>query len=62
MERESGGIEQISADISSADKPRLAVEVDVPVQADPIAVFRGQGKGGGTARLLQERARDRECE
>lgn len=34
----------------------------VPVQEDPIAAFRGQGKGGGTGRLLQERQADRERE
>lgn len=31
----------------------------VPVRADPIAAFRGQGKGGATARLLADRAQDR---
>lgn len=30
----------------------------VPVKADPIAAFRGQGKGGSTERLLA----DRQCE
>jgi AbrB family looped-hinge helix DNA binding protein len=38
----------------------------VPVRADPIEAFRGQGKrvggGGATARLLAERKRDRERE
>lgn len=34
----------------------------VPVRVDPVAAFRGQGKGGGTARLLQERQADRERE
>ena len=34
----------------------------VPVREDPIAAFRGQGKGGATARLLEERQRDREKE
>ena len=30
----------------------------VPVRANPIAAFRGQGKGGGTARLLAGRKQD----
>ena len=30
----------------------------VPVRANPIEAFRGQGKGGATARLLAERRRD----
>ena len=52
--------------LSPANKLEWIVEGNVirivPVQADPIAAFRGQGKGGGTARLLEERARDRERE
>ena len=31
----------------------------VPVRKDPIAAFRGQGKGGSVARLLAERAQDK---
>ena len=31
----------------------------VPVTEDPIEAFRGRGKGGSTARLLDERKRDR---
>ena len=31
----------------------------VPVKKDPISAFRGKGKGGATARLLEERAADR---
>ena len=27
----------------------------VPVRKDPVAAFRGQGKGGSTARLLADR-------
>lgn len=27
----------------------------VPVRGDPVRAFRGQGKGGGTARLLKDR-------
>jgi AbrB family looped-hinge helix DNA binding protein len=31
----------------------------VPVEEDPIKAFRGRGKGDSTARLLEERKRDR---
>lgn len=31
----------------------------VPVHIDPIQAFRGQGKGGSTARLLEDRIVDR---
>ena len=34
----------------------------VPVNKDPVAAFRGRGKGGTTARLLEERLADREHE
>ena len=34
----------------------------VPVRANPIEAFRGQGKGGATARLLAERKKDIERE
>lgn len=34
----------------------------IPVHEDPVAAFRGQGKGGSTLRLLQERQADRERE
>ena len=30
----------------------------VPVRANPIEAFRGQGKGGATNRLLTERKKD----
>ena len=30
----------------------------VPVKADPIAAFRGQGGGGSTDRLLDDRRRE----
>ncbi len=33
-----------------------------PVRADPIAAFRGRGKGGSTARLLAERHADSQQE
>jgi hypothetical protein len=32
----------------------------IPVRADPIAAFRGQGKGGATKRLIAERCADSE--
>ncbi len=31
----------------------------VPVEADPIDAFRGQGRGGSVDRLLNDRKRDR---
>ncbi len=31
----------------------------VPVKTDPIAAFRGRGKGSSVQRLLQDRKRDR---
>ena len=34
----------------------------VPVALDPIEAFRGSGAGGSTARLLQDRALDRQME
>lgn len=34
----------------------------VPVKKDPVAAFRKKGKGGTTARLLEERLADREHE
>lgn len=34
----------------------------VPVALDPIQAFRGSGAGGGTARLLADRASDRQKE
>lgn len=33
-----------------------------PVRADPIAAFRGRGKGGATTRLLAERRTDSQNE
>lgn len=30
-----------------------------PVDRDPVAAFRGSGRGGGTARLVAERAADK---
>jgi AbrB family looped-hinge helix DNA binding protein len=34
----------------------------VPVRADPVAAFRGSGRGNSTARLLAERQQDRRRE
>ena len=34
----------------------------IPVREDPVAAFRGRGKGGATARLLAERQADGEAE
>ena len=34
----------------------------VPVRINPIEAFRGQGKGGTTARLLDERRKDKASE
>jgi AbrB family looped-hinge helix DNA binding protein len=33
----------------------------VPVDADPIAAYRGSGAGGSTARLLAERQAERQA-
>lgn len=34
----------------------------IPVKSNPIEAFRGRGAGGSVARLLAERAQDREQE
>lgn len=34
----------------------------IPVKSDPVEAFRGNGKGGSVAKLLTERAKDRELE
>lgn len=34
----------------------------VPVHRDPVAAFRGQGRGGSAARLVAERQAERERE
>lgn len=45
--------------LSPADRLEWLVDPQgirvVPVRSDPIQAFRGQGKGGATGRLLQER-------
>jgi AbrB family looped-hinge helix DNA binding protein len=52
--------------LSPADRLEWVVENDVirviPVHADPIAAFRGQGKGGAAQRLLADRQADKERE
>ena len=30
----------------------------IPVKGDPVAAFRGRGKGGATSRLLADRRKD----
>jgi len=49
--------------LSPADRLEWIAEDGVirvaPVRADAIAAFRGQGKGGTTKRLLDEREADR---
>jgi AbrB family looped-hinge helix DNA binding protein len=49
--------------LTPAERLEWIVEPDgirvVPVRENPIEAFRGQGKGGGTARLLKERQEDR---
>ncbi|MEY4592813.1 MAG: hypothetical protein RIR18_1708 [Pseudomonadota bacterium] len=34
----------------------------IPVKSDPVEAFRGRGAGGAVARLLAERAKDRDRE
>mgnify|MGYP000005816115 CR=1 FL=1 len=53
--------------LSPADRLEWIVETDtirvIPVRENPIAAFRGSSQcKGSTARLLAERARDRELE
>ncbi len=49
--------------LSPADRLEWIIDNDtiqaVPVRKDPIAAFRGQGKGGSVARLVAERAQDK---
>ena len=52
--------------LSPADRLEWIVEDDIirviPVHADPIAAFRGQGQGGAVQRLLADREMDKERE
>lgn len=52
--------------LSPADRLEWLVDADgirvLPVRADPIAAFRGQGQGGTTARLLAQRRLDAKAE
>ena len=52
--------------LTPADRLEWVVDGDeirvVPVKEDPIAAFRGQGKGGSTERLLADRLADKEHE
>jgi len=52
--------------LSPADRLEWIVENGtirvVPVRADPVAAFRGQGEGGSVARLLRDRQTDKERE
>ncbi len=52
--------------LTAADRIEWIVEGNqirvVPVRANPIEAFRGQGLGGGVNRLLRERTKDREKE
>ena len=48
--------------LSPADRLEWILDNDVirvvPVRANPVEAFRGQGKGGATARLLAARQQD----
>ena len=48
--------------LGPADRLEWIIEAErilvVPVRSDPIAAFRGQGKGGSTPRLLDDRHRE----
>lgn len=52
--------------LSPSDRLEWVVENNtirvIPVQKDPIEAFRGSGTGGSTARLLEDRAQDKERE
>jgi len=52
--------------LSPADRLEWFVEDSsiriIPVKSDPIEAFRGRGIGGAVARLLAERAEDRDRE
>ncbi|MGK2940884.1 MAG: AbrB/MazE/SpoVT family DNA-binding domain-containing protein [Immundisolibacter sp.] len=50
-------------DLTPAQRLEWVIEADgirvIPVCEDPVQAFRGQGKGGATARLLDTRKQDR---
>ena len=52
--------------LSPADRLEWLVDANgirvLPVRADPIAAFRGQGQGGATTRLLAQRRLDAKAE
>jgi AbrB family looped-hinge helix DNA binding protein len=52
--------------LSPADRLEWVIENGIirviPVKADPVAAFRGQGKGGAVKRLLRDRQADKERE
>ncbi len=52
--------------LGPADRLEWIMEGDrivvVPVKADPISAFRGQGAGGSTQRLLDDRRREATAE
>lgn len=52
--------------LSPADRLEWLVDAEgiriLPVRADPVAAFRGQGRGGATNRLLAQRRLDAKAE
>lgn len=52
--------------LSPSDRLEWIIENEtiriIPVHADPIAAFRGQGRGDAVERLLAERQQDKERE
>jgi bifunctional DNA-binding transcriptional regulator/antitoxin component of YhaV-PrlF toxin-antitoxin module len=48
--------------LSRADRHEWIVDPQgirvVPVRSDPVEAFRGQGKGGATRRLMEDRRKD----
>ncbi len=48
--------------LTPAERLEWVVEGEVirviPVKEDPVAAFRGRGKGGATSRLLADRRKD----
>ncbi|MFH0725836.1 MAG: AbrB/MazE/SpoVT family DNA-binding domain-containing protein [Pseudomonadota bacterium] len=52
--------------LSRADRLEWIVDPEgirvVPVRSDPVEAFRGQGKGGATRRLMEDRRKDMDRE